>query len=207
MGVVVTIHKSEHLSTKSFPSPSCSCFFSIYYTPILPKFIMKCFVILAIVGMAHALPQYYLADTLEVQAAKQQFAAAYNAAASRAAAPQAVPVGIEDPSNYSPAAEPYVHEEIAAEPYVHIQGKNAAVAAPAQPAAPAYTPVAPAAPAYAPVQPAAHNYNLNLGFPGYAGYQPAAPAYQPAYQPAAPATFAGTRYNWKGEGVPCREQF
>ena len=48
-------------------------------------------VILAIIGMAHAVPQYYLADTLEVQAAKQQFAAAYNAAASRAAAPQAVP--------------------------------------------------------------------------------------------------------------------
>merc|ERR1711883_51681 len=150
-----------------------------------------------------AVPQYYLADTLEVQAAKQQFAAAYNAAASRAAAPQAVPAGIEDPSNYSPAAEPYVHEEIAAvpyvheeieaEPYVHIQGKNAAVSAPAQPAAPAY----------APVQPAGNNYNYNLGFPGYAGYQPAAPA----YQPAAPATFAGTCYNWKGEGVPCREQF
>ena len=154
-------------------------------------------VILAIIGMAHAIPQYYLADTLEVQAAKQQFAAAYNAAASRAAAPQAVPAGIEDPSNYSPAAEPYVHEEIPAvpyvheeyeaEPYVHITGKNAAVAAPVQPAAPAYTPaapaytpVAPAAPAYAPVQPAGHNYNLNLGFPGYAGYQAAAPAWQQA---------------------------
>lgn len=182
---------------------------------------MKCFVILAIIGMAHAAPQYYLADTLEVQAAKQQFAAAYNAAASRSAAPSAVPAGIEDPSNYSPAAEPYVHEEIAALPYVHeewVEGIDAAVAAPVQQAAPAYTPAAPAynpvAPAaYAPVQPAGHNYNYNLGFQGYnqyAGYQPAAPAYQqaaPAYQPAAPATFAGTCYNWKGEGVPCREQF
>merc|ERR1712064_7631 len=179
------------------------CHFFRLTTTILLKFIMKCFVILAIIGMAHALPQYYLADTPEVQAAKQQFAAAYNAAASRAAAPQAVPAGIEDPSNYSPAAEPYVHEEIPAEEYVHIAGKNAAVAAPAQPAAPAYAPVAPAAPAYAPVQAAGPNYNLNFGFPGYAGYQPAAPA----YQPAAPATFAGTCYNWKGEGVPCREQF
>merc|ERR1712064_190517 len=172
------------------------CHFFRLTTTILLKFIMKCFVILAIIGMAHALPQYYLADTPEVQAAKQQFAAAYNAAASRAAAPQAVPAGIEDPSNYSPAAEPYVHEEIPAEEYVHIAGKNAAVAAPAQPAAPAYAPVAPAAPAYAPVQAAGPNYNLNFGFPGYAGYQP-----------AAPATFAGTCYNWKGEGVPCREQF
>ena len=106
--------------------------------------------------MTHALPQFYLADTPEVQAAKHQFAAAYNAAAARAAAPHAVPVGIEDPSNYSPAAEPYVHvdipaepyvhEEVEALPYVHIQGN--ADAAPAQPAAPV-APVAPAAAALA----------------------------------------------------------
>lgn len=169
---------------------------------------MKCFVILAIIGMSHALPQYYLADTLEVQAAKQQFAAAYNAAVSRGGAPQALPAGIEDPSNYSPAAEPYVHVEIPAEPYVHneveaepyvyVAGQD--VAAPVQPAAPAYTPAAPAytpaAPAYAPVQAAGNAYNLNFAFPDYAGYQP-----------AAPATFTGTCYNWRGEGVPCRSQF
>ena len=152
--------------------------------------------------MSHALPQYYLADTLEVQAAKQEFAAAYNAAAARAAAPQALPAGIEDPSNYSPPAEPYVHVDIPAEPYVHneieaepyvyIAGKDAA--APVQPAAPAYTPAAPTA--YAPVQATGNAYNLNLAFPNYAGYQP-----------AAPATFTGTCYNWRGEGVPCRSQF
>merc|ERR1712018_790573 len=157
---------------------------------------MKVFVpILALIGMSHALPQYYLADTPEVQAAKNQFAQAYNLAASRAAAPSAVPVNVEDPSNYSPAAEPYVHEEIPAEPYVHIGGKNSAQAAPVQQAAPAYQ--QPAAPAYNPVQAAGPAYNLNLGFPGY--NQP--------YQPAAPATFTGTCYNWRGEGVPCRKQF
>merc|ERR1712088_689334 len=133
--------------------------------------------------MTHALPQYYLADTPEVQAAKQQFAAAYNAAAARSAAPASVPVGIEDPSNYSPAAEPYVHEEITAVPYVHEEipaeayvynGGRDVANAPVQQAAPAYTP---AAPAYAPAQPAGHAYNLNLGFADYNNYQqPAAPA-------------------------------
>merc|ERR1712012_1235858 len=119
---------------------------------------MKVFVpILALLGAANALPQYYIADTPEVQAAKNQFAQAYNLAASRAAAPSAVPVNVEDPSNYSPAAEPYIHEEIPAVPYVHIGGKNSAQAAPVQ--------------------------------------------------PAAPATFTGTCYNWRGEGVPCRKQF
>merc|ERR1712133_26443 len=118
------------------------------------------------------LPQYYLADTPEVQAAKNQFAQAYNLAASRAAAPSAVPVNVEDPSNYSPAAEPYIHEEIPAVPYVHEEI---------------------AAEPY--VQIAGPAYNLNFGYPGYN---------QPA---AAPATFTGTCYNWRGEGVPCRKQF
>ena len=158
--------------------------------------------ILALLGASSALPQYYIADTPEVQAAKNQFAQAYNLAASRAAAPSAVPVNVEDPSNYSPAAEPYiheeipavpyVHEEIAAEPYVHIAGRKSGGAAPVQQAAPAYQP---AAPAYNPVQNAGPAYNLNLGYPGYN---------QPA---AAPATFTGTCYNWRGEGVPCRKQF
>merc|ERR1711945_49254 len=189
MGIVVAqIHKSEHINISSL---HLAVLFSIYLI-----LIMKCLVILAIVGMSHALPQYYLADTPEVQAAKNQFAQAYNLAASRSAAPSAVPANVEDPGNYSPPAEPYIHEEIpavpyvheevAAEPYVHIGGKNSA-AAPVQQAAPAYNPVQAAGPAY----------NLNLGFPGY--NQP--------YQPAAPATFTGTCYNWRGEGVPCRKQF
>merc|ERR1719167_1558317 len=95
---------------------------------------MKVFVpILALLGASNALPQYYLADTPEVQAAKNQFAQAYNLAASRAAAPSAVPVNVEDPSNYSPAAEPYIH----------IAGRKSGGAAPVQQAAPAYQPAAP----------------------------------------------------------------
>ena len=97
-------------------------------------------VILALIGMASAAPQWYLADTQEVQEAKRQFAAAYNEAAARAAPPSAVPAGFEDPSQYSPAAEPYVHLDIPAEPYIHEEWtpeSEANVAAPAQPAAPA----------------------------------------------------------------------
>merc|ERR1712024_421081 len=107
---------------------------------------------------AHALPQYYIADTPEVQAAKAQFAAAWNAAAARNAAPVApihhaaapvaqfapvAPVAVavnanfEDGESY-PAAEPYVHEEIEAEPYQYIAGPSA----PSAPVAPA-APVAP----------------------------------------------------------------
>merc|ERR1712001_807823 len=51
---------------------------------------MKCFLVFATLAVAaHALPQYYIADTPEVQAAKAQFAAAWNAAAARNAAPVA----------------------------------------------------------------------------------------------------------------------
>merc|ERR1739844_691124 len=113
----------------------------------------------AVIGTCHSLPQYYLADTAEVQEAKRQFAAAYNEAVRRGGSPAPVPVAIEDPSNYSPVAEPYVHVEIPAEPYVHdATGDDDAVAVvPALPAAPAapVAPVAPVAPAYAPVQPVA----------------------------------------------------
>ena len=159
--------------------------------------------------MASASPQWYLADTQEVQEAKRQFAAAYNEAAARAAPPSAVPAGFEDPSQYSPAAEPYVHVDIPAVPYVHEEWdpeSETNVAAPAQPAAPvaapvapaAYAPVAPAAyapaapAAYAPAAPAAYapaqagtypfNFNFNP-FNGYAGYQPYAGYQQAAYQP------------------------
>merc|ERR1739844_431840 len=178
----------------------------------------------AVIGTCHSLPQYYLADTAEVQEAKRQFAAAYNEAVRRGGSPAPVPVAIEDPSNYSPVAEPYVHVEIPAEPYVHdATGDDDAVAVvPAVPAA-AVAPVAPVAPAYAPVQPVAPaynpasynfaaapaNYNLaaapanyNLGFNGYAGWA----GYQPyqQLQAAAPAAHVpGTCLNWKGEGVPC----
>ena len=136
---------------------------------------------------ANALPQFYIADTPEVQAAKQQFAAAWNAAAQRNAvpvapihnvapiapvapvAPVAVAANYEDGQTW-PEAVPYVHEEIAAEPYVHIEGPSGEAA----PVAPVAAPIAPIAPV-APVI----NYNNNLG----------------------------GCYNWKGEGVPCRTQF
>merc|ERR1712072_665683 len=196
---------------------------------------MKCFVILAVIGMASAVPQWFLADTQEVQEAKRQFAAAYNEAAARAAPPSAVPVGFEDPSQYSPAAEPYVHVDIPAEPYVHeeppyVYSEETSDAAPAQPAAPVAAPAAPAAyapaapAAYAPAQVAGYPFNYNLGFPGYAGYQPYAGYQQAAYQPftgwqapvapAAPAAPAvpetarsGGCFNWQGAAVPCRTQF
>ena len=130
---------------------------------------------------AQALPQFYIADTPEVQAAKAEFARAWNAAAQRNAVPVApiAPVAPVAPvvnvaGNYEdgltwPEAVPYVHEEIAAEPYVHQEpALNEAVAAPV--VAPTFNaaPVAPIAPV-APVQ--------------------------------------GGCYNWKGEGVPCRTQF
>merc|ERR1711936_1500276 len=151
---------------------------------------MKCFIVLASLAMASAAPQFYIADTPEVQAAKAQFAAAWNAAAQRnavAPVPVAAPVapvaaaapvataGLYEDGQTWPEAEPYVHEEIAAEPYVHIEPAHVAVA-----------PVAPAAPvvqAAAPVQ--------------YANYAPV--------QPVAPvAPVAAGCFNWKGESVPCR---
>merc|ERR1712001_790271 len=115
---------------------------------------MKCFLVFATLAVAaHALPQYYIADTPEVQAAKAQFAAAWNAAAARNAAPVApihhaevarfapvAPVAVavnasfEDGESY-PAAEPYVHVDIPAEPYQYIAGPSAP-AAPVAPVAP-----------------------------------------------------------------------
>ena len=138
---------------------------------------------------ANALPQYYIADTPEVQAAKAQFAAAWNAAAQRNAVPVApihnvAPVAPVAPAfnaapvvagNYEdgqtwPEAVPYVHEEIPAEAYVHIEPALNEPSSVAAPVAPTFNaaPVAPIAPV-APVQ--------------------------------------GGCYNWKGEGVPCRTTF
>merc|ERR1739844_308632 len=161
MGVVAEIHKSEVIYSNILSSLHLAVFFDLLH--LSSKIIMKCFVILAIIGMCHSLPQYYLADTAEVQEAKRAFAVAYNEAVRRGGSPAPVPVAIEDPSNYSPVAEPYVHVEIPAEPYVHdATGDDDAVAVvPALPAAPAapVAPVAPVAPAYAPVQPVAPAYN------------------------------------------------
>merc|ERR1712083_343528 len=109
---------------------------------------MKCFIVLASLAMASAAPQFYIADTPEVQAAKAQFAAAWNAAAQRnavAPVPVAAPVataGLYEDGQTWPEAEPYVHEEIAAEPYVHIEPAHVA-AAPVAPAAPVVQAAAP----------------------------------------------------------------
>merc|ERR1711936_1009976 len=115
-------------------------------------------------------PQVFLADTPEVQAAKAQFAAAWNAAAARnqvapvhevarsaqtfvpvAPVQQYAPVstaGLYEDGETWPEAVPYVHEDIAAEAYVHIEPANLPYVAPADynPAAYAYAPVAPVAP-------------------------------------------------------------
>lgn len=190
---------------------------------------MKCFVsVLALVGAAAAAPQY-IADTPEVQEAKIAFANAFNQAArgSAVALQQAGPA-IVDPKDpdFAPAAEAYVHVDIPAEPYVHIEpicdaAGNCEGAAPAPKAAPAPGPFrpAPVQQVAAPVQPTAAPVGFNpfqpFNFNGQA-VQPAAAVYanngavinpfaqlpqQPAF--AAPATFAGTCYNHKGEGVPC----
>jgi hypothetical protein len=63
------------------------------------------------IGMAVAAPQF-LVDTPEVNAAKAQFFAAYNAAVA-ATGPVQPAADVADAG--------YVHEEIAAEPYVHIE--------------------------------------------------------------------------------------
>merc|ERR1711981_1192171 len=192
MGVIAEIHKSEVIYSNILSSLHLAVFFDLL--PLSSKIIMKCFVILAIIGMCHSLPQYYLADTAEVQEAKRAFAVAYNEAVRRGGSPAPVPVTIEDPSNYSPEAEPYVHVEIPAEPYVHCDGAQCSDGAapvvpalPAQPAAPV-APVAPVAPAYAPVQQLAPAYApANYNFAGVPqGYNlAAAPAnYNLAAAPA-----------------------
>merc|ERR1711973_926603 len=121
---------------------------------------MKSFVsVIGLIGAAAAAPQY-LADTPEVAAAKVEFKAAFDLAASKA-----------DMLDGAPAAEPYVHvdvpaelyvhdepaleaaAEVAAEPYVHVEPALEVAAEPV--VAPAIVP-APLklAPAPAPVAPA-----------------------------------------------------
>ncbi len=118
-------------------------------------------------------------DTPEVEAAKQQFYAAYNSALAATAsgpAPVVVAASVDDSS--APAAlayvhqeieaEPYIHEEIPAEPYIHeepVEGLDTgAVVAPV------------------------------INNPVIAG-----PVQQVAY--------TGGCYNFRGEGVPCRSVF
>merc|ERR1711962_1244480 len=164
---------------------------------------MKSFVsVIGLISAAAAAPQY-LADTPEVAAAKVEFKAAFDMAASEAAAAlDAAGAVLEG----SPAAEPYVHVEVPAEPYVHDEPALEAapedvdiaaepyvhVEVPAEP----YVHVEPAAPAPlklagAPVLPAgfyaAHHF---AGYPAPLGYYP--------YALPVPGCF-----NNKGEAVEC----
>merc|ERR1712168_69673 len=175
---------------------------------------MKSFVsVIGLIGAAAAAPQY-LADTPEVAAAKVEFKAAFDMAASEAAAAlDAAGAVLEG----SPAAEPYVHVEIlaepyvhdepaleaaaevadiAAEPYVHVEPAAEPVVAPAIVPAPLKLTPAPVAPAQlklagAPVLPAgfyaAHHF---AGYPAPLGYYP--------YALPVPGCF-----NNKGEAVEC----
>merc|ERR1711872_309490 len=163
---------------------------------------MKSFVsVIGLIGAAAAAPQY-LADTPEVAAAKVEFKAAFDMAASEAAAAlDAAGAVLEG----SPAAEPYVHVEVLAEPYVHDEPALEAAAEdvdiPAEPyvhvepaaepvVAPAIVP-APLKLAGAPVLPAgfyaAHHF---AGYPAPLGYYP--------YALPVPGCF-----NNKGEAVEC----
>merc|ERR1711931_358306 len=94
---------------------------------------MKSFVsVIGLIGAAAAAPQY-LADTPEVAAAKVEFKAAFDLAASKA-----------DMLDGAPAAEPYVHVDIPAELYVHDEPALEAAAEDVDIAAEAYVHVEPA---------------------------------------------------------------
>jgi len=183
---------------------------------------MKSFVsVIGLIGAAAAAPQY-LADTPEVAAAKVEFKAAFDMAASKAAAaldaagavlegsPAAEPyVHVEVPAEpyvhdepaleaaaevVDIAAEPYVHVEVPAEPYVHVEPAAAPVVAPAVVPAPLKLAPAPVAPA-----PLAGAPVLPAGFYAahhFAGY-PAPLGYYPYALPV-PGCF-----NNKGEAVEC----
>merc|ERR1712168_757993 len=92
---------------------------------------MKSFVtVIGLIGAASAAPQY-LADTAEVAAAKVEFKAAFDLAASKAdildGAPPAELYVHDEPAleaaaeDVDIAAEPYVHVEVPAVPYVHVE--------------------------------------------------------------------------------------
>merc|ERR1711973_923708 len=138
---------------------------------------MKSFVsVIGLIGAAAAAPQY-LADTPEVAAAKVEFKAAFDLAASKA-----------DMLDGAPAAEPYVHVEVPAEPYVHVEPAVEVAAEPV--VAPAIVP-APLKLAGAPVLPAGFYAAHHLaGYPAPLGYYP--------YALPVPGCF-----NNKGEAVEC----
>merc|ERR1711973_62764 len=170
---------------------------------------MKSFVsVIGLIGAAAAAPQY-LADTPEVAAAKVEFKAAFDLAASKAdmldGAPAAEPYVHDEPALEAAAevaAEPYVHVEVPAEPYVHVEPALEVAAEPVvAPAivpaplklAPAPAPVAPAPLklAGAPVLPAGFYAAHHLaGYPAPLGYYP--------YALPVPGCF-----NNKGEAVEC----
>merc|ERR1711973_391090 len=146
---------------------------------------MKSFVsVIGLIGAAAAAPQY-LADTPEVAAAKVEFKAAFDMAASEAAAAlDAAGAVLEGSPAAEPyvhveiLAEPYVHVEVPAEPYVHVEPAAEPVVAPAIVPAPLKLTPAPVAPAQlklagAPVLPAgfyaAHHF---AGYPAPLGYYP-----------------------------------
>jgi len=185
---------------------------------------MKSFVsVIGLISAAAAAPQY-LADTPEVAAAKVEFKAAFDMAASEAAAaldaagavlegsPAAEPyVHVEVPAepyvhdepaleaapeDVDIAAEPYVHVEVPAEPYVHVEPAAEPVVAPAIVPAPLKLAGAPVAPA--PLKLAGAPV-LPAGFYAahhFAGY-PAPLGYYPYALPV-PGCF-----NNKGEAVEC----
>merc|ERR1711973_716623 len=147
---------------------------------------MKSFVsVIGLIGAAAAAPQY-LADTPEVAAAKVEFKAAFDLAASKA-----------DMLDGAPAAEPYVHVDVPAEPYVHVEPAVEVAAEPV--VAPAIVPAplklapapAPLKLAGAPVLPAGFYAAHHLaGYPAPLGYYP--------YALPVPGCF-----NNKGEAVEC----
>merc|ERR1712168_291548 len=138
---------------------------------------MKSFVtVIGLIGAASAAPQY-LADTPEVAAAKVEFKAAFDLAASKADMLDGAPAA-------EVAAEPYVHVEVPAEPYVHVEPAVEVAAEPVVAPAPLKLAGAPVLPAgfYA-----AHHF---AGYPAPLGYYP--------YALPVPGCF-----NNKGEAVEC----
>jgi len=147
---------------------------------------MKSFVsVIGLIGAAAAAPQY-LADTPEVAAAKVEFKAAFDMAASEAAAAlDAAGAVLEG----SPAAEPYVHVEVLAEPYVHDEPALEAVAEVVDIAAEPYVHVEVPAEPYVHVEPAAEPVVAPAVVPAPLKLAPAPVA--PAPLTAAPVLPAG----------------
>ncbi|TRY71088.1 hypothetical protein TCAL_04494 [Tigriopus californicus] len=202
---------------------SCTCS-SELTSHLKPNLKMKCFV--AVMSLLAAANGQFLADTPDVAAAKQQFAAAYNAAA-QAAASASPYAAAHQPANgaEAPAALPYVHEDIPAEPYVHIEPEydllgNKVQQQQQQSAYAQPQPQQPSAPAY--LNNPAYAYQQQQAYPTQQQAYPAQQQQQQAYA-AAPQPQQAQAYNleyaqgyqqandnclnWRGEGVPCRTNF